>query len=172
MNSDTVFHEFPPVFDENSEILILGSIPSPKSRKNGFYYMHPQNRFWKVVSTVMGEELPLEIPDKKAFLIRNHIALWDVLGSCEICGADDSSIRNPVPNDFSVIFNKASIKAVFTTGNKAAALYEKLCAERYAVQHIALPSTSPANCRMSFETLCESYKVMRGFMERYGSSMS
>ena len=89
-----IIHPIPPLYDDNSEILILGSFPSVKSREEGFFYGHPQNRFWRVTSAVFGETVPATVPEKKAFLLRNRIALWDVIGSCNIEGSADSSIRN------------------------------------------------------------------------------
>ena len=118
-----IYHTIPPVFDANSRILILGTMPSPRSRAEGFFYGHPQNRFWRVLSAVLEEPLPVSVAEKKAMLLRRGIALWDVLASCEIAGASDSSIRNPVLNDFAPIFSNADIKAVFTTGKTAAKLY-------------------------------------------------
>ena len=96
---ERVIHQFEPIFDENSKILMLGTMPSPKSREVGFYYGHPRNRFWKVVADVRKEVIPTTIQEKIDFLIKNKIALWDVLKSCDINGADDSSIKNPVAND-------------------------------------------------------------------------
>ena len=107
-------------------MLILGTIPSPKSREQGFYYGHPQNRFWKVLADVLGEEFPQTVEERKRFLKRNHIALWDVLESCEIKGASDVSIRNARPNDMNRILRAADIRAIFATGAKAAQPYEKL----------------------------------------------
>ena len=114
MNSDIVHHEFPPLFDSKSKVLILGTIPSPKSREYGFYYMHPQNRFWRMLCGVLGEEIPNDIEARKVLCLRYGIALWDVLESCEISGASDASIKNAVPNKLERIFNSAEIKAVFT----------------------------------------------------------
>ena len=98
-----IIHPFPPLYDENSRILILGSSPSVKSREAMFFYGHPQNRFWKVVSGLLSEPLPLTVPEKRAMLLRNHVAVWDVIHSCEITGSSDASIRNAVPNDLSLI---------------------------------------------------------------------
>jgi len=152
-----VTHDFAPVFNEESRILMLGTMPSPKSRETGFYYGHPRNRFWKVVSDVCGEELPVAREDKIAFALRNKIAVWDVLAGCEIEGADDSSIRNPVPNDMSRILEYADIQAIFTTGTKAAQLYKRYCYQKTGMEAYALPSTSPANCRMTYEELYRAY---------------
>ncbi len=113
MEAGLVTHEFDAFFDKDSRVLILGTIPSPKSREQGFYYGHPQNRFWKVLADVLGEEFPQTVEERKRFLKRNHIALWDVLESCEIKGASDVSIRNARPNDMNRILQEADIRAIF-----------------------------------------------------------
>lgn len=158
---ETIEHTFEPVCDQNSRILILGTMPSPKSREYGFYYSHPQNRFWKIVSDLYGQKLPEGNIEKTEFLLRNHIALWDVLKSCSISGADDSSIRNPVANDIGGLLKKTNIRAVFTTGTKAAALYRRFCEKSAGVSAIALPSTSPANCRhYDYDSLKAAYRII------------
>lgn len=157
MEASLVTHEFDAFFDKDSRVLILGTIPSPKSREQGFYYGHPQNRFWKVLADVLGEEFPQTVEERKVFLKRNHIALWDVLESCEIKGASDVSIRNARPNDMNRILQAADIRAIFTTGAKAAQLYKKLCFPECGVEAVRLPSTSPANCGCSYEKLREAY---------------
>lgn len=164
MEIEQVTHEFSPIYDQNSRILMLGTMPSPKSREVGFYYGHPRNRFWKVVSDVCGEELPQSKEEKIAFALRNRIAVWDVLAGCEIKGADDSSIRNPIPNDMNRILEGAPIQAVFATGQKAAQLYKRYCYEKTGKDIICLPSTSPANCRVSYEELYEAYSVIRKYI--------
>lgn len=158
LQTEIVTHEFQPIFDTQSKILMLGTMPSPKSREVGFYYGHPRNRFWSVVADVCGEESPQTIEEKIALAKRNHIAVWDVLRSCEIRGADDGSIRNPIPNEMSEIFRHADIHAVFTTGTKATALYKKYCLPKIGMPSVMLPSTSPANCRTSYETLFQAYQ--------------
>ena len=157
MEAGLVTHEFDAFFDKDSRVLILGTIPSPKSREQGFYYGHPQNRFWRVLADVLGEEFPQTVEERKGFLKRNHIALWDVLESCEIKGASDVSIRNARPNDMNRILQAADIRAIFATGAKAAQLYKKLCFPECGVEAVRLPSTSPANCGCSYETLREVY---------------
>lgn len=157
MEAGLVTHEFDAFFDKDSRVLILGTIPSPKSREQGFYYGHPQNRFWKVLADVLGEEFPQTVEERKVFLKRNHIALWDVLESCEIKGASDVSIRNARPNDMNRILQAADIRAIFTTGAKAAQLYKKLCFPECGVEAVRLPSTSPANWGCSYEKLREAY---------------
>ena len=121
--NEMLFHPIPPVYDQNSRILILGTFPSPKSRESGFFYGHPQNRFWKVISRVLNWKLPESINEKKEMLISNRIALWDVIASCEIIGADDGSIRNPKPNPIEKILQQSEVKAIFSTGKKSFNLY-------------------------------------------------
>ena len=158
MEAGFVTHEFGAFFDKDSRVLILGTIPSPKSREQGFYYGHPQNRFWKVLADVLGEKVvPQTVEERKKFLKRNRIALWDVLESCEIKGASDVSIRNARPNDMNRILQAADIRAIFVAGTKAAKLYKNLCLPTCGVEAIQLPSTSPANCGCSDEKLREAY---------------
>ena len=162
MNSERVNHEFPPVFDERSRVLILGTIPSPRSRELGFYYMHPQNRFWKMICEVLSEELPPGIEGRRELCLRHGIALWDVLESCEISGAEDSSIRNTVPNKLRMITENCGIRAVFTTGKKAHALYARHFPN--LMQDICLPSTSPANRTISEEEMLKQYMKIAEYL--------
>lgn len=159
---EVVKHTFDPIYDQQSKVLILGTMPSPKSRSNGFYYGHPQNRFWRTITSVFKEQLPLTNEEKISFLKRHHLALWDVLKSCEIEGASDASIKNPIPNDLNRIIRQSSIIAVFTTGKKAAELYMKFCYPDTKIPCIVLPSTSPANRRIKDEQLEEEYsKILK-----------
>lgn len=160
-----IIHSIEPVFDAESRVLILGTMPSPKSREVQFYYGHPQNRFWRVLAAVLGEELPRSVPEKKAMLLRHRIALWDVLAECEITGASDSSIRNPVANDLSVILDHAPVQAVFTTGATAWKLYTRLQKPHTGIEAVRLPSTSPANCAVKMEALTEAYKAILPWLE-------
>ena len=160
-NSRTfVSHEFPAVFDRNSRVLLLGSIPSPKSREVGFYYGHPQNRFWKVLAQVLGETVPETIPQKKAMLKKHHVALWDVLESCTIVGASDTSIEDVVPNKIGELVKRSKVSRIFCTGATAHKLYQKYCAKDVGIDAERLPSTSPANCAVSLEKLVEAYRVV------------
>lgn len=154
---ETIKHEFPPYYDSNSKILILGTIPSVQSRKVGFYYCHPQNRFWKVLACLYQEEVPNTIEGKKALLSKHHIALWDVLASCTIDGSSDQSIRNPICNDLSFLLNKGSIEQIYATGKKAYELYQKYCYPNTKIEAILLPSTSPANAAYTLEKLVDAY---------------
>ncbi len=161
-----VSHTFNPVYDENSQVLILGTIPSPKSREHGFYYGHPQNRFWRIISDVLGEPLPNTIDEKKSLLLTHHIALWDVLASCDIAGAKDSSIKNAVANDFGEILSGTCIAAIFTTGMKATKLYQQLCYPKTNVPSTYLPSSSPANCgNFTYEELVSEYSKIRNYLK-------
>ncbi len=153
-----VYHEFPAEYHKDDTILILGSIPSPKSREEQFYYAHPQNRFWRVLSKIFKESIPTSIQDKKEFLKRHHIALWDVIYSCEIEKASDTSIKNATPNDINFILKKCPIKQIFTVGKIATKLYKKYCYPNTKIESIYLPSTSPANCAMKEEQLIEEFK--------------
>lgn len=165
MTAQTVYHELEPVYDRNSRILILGTMPSPKSREFGFYYSHPQNRLWKVLAGVFGTAVPGTTEEKKQFLISHKIAMWDVLRSCSIKGADDSTITDAEPNEINRILEAADIRGIFTTGKKATDLYRKLCLPETGRPSIYLPSTSPANCRnCTYETLAEAYRVILEYL--------
>ncbi len=155
-----VEHPFAPVFDSRSRVLILGTMPSPQSRLYGFYYSHPQNRFWPVLAELLGEPTPASAAEKRGLALRRGIALWDVLASCEIKGADDASIRSPVVNDVKSVLDAAPIRAVFTTGAKAGALYKRHCLPLTGVPALTLPSTSPANCRFARSELLEAYRAV------------
>lgn len=153
-------HPIPPLYDPDSRVLILGSFPSVKSREGQFFYHHPQNRFWRVLAAVLGEEAPVDIEEKSAFLHRNHIALWDVIGSCEIAGSSDSSIRNVIPNDLSPIFAAASIRAVFCNGSTSHRYYRQYTQPQIGIAATALPSTSPANAAWSLERLTNAWQCI------------
>lgn len=154
-------HSVEPVYDKNSKILILGSFPSVKSREECFFYGHPQNRFWKVLSAVLGEELPVTIQDKKAMLLENNIALWDVIKSCDIEGSSDSSIKNVVANDLRVILETSDIKQIYVNGKKAEELYKKYIYSQIKQTAICLPSTSPANAVWSLERLIAAWECIK-----------
>lgn len=158
MERQRIVHNFPPVWDEHSRILILGSLPSVKSRETGFYYGHPQNRFWKVLAALHGQETPKSIEEKKTFLLKYRIAVWDVIASCEIEGSSDSSIRGVVPNDVPGLLQKSNITGVFVNGGKAAQLYDRYILEKSGQKAVRLPSTSPANAAWPFAKLLEEWK--------------
>ena len=156
-----VIHQIPPIFNHQSEILILGSFPSVKSREAKFFYHHPQNRFWKVLDALYQEPIPQTIDEKKLFLLKNHIAVWDVIASCDIQGSSDSSIKNAVPNDFSRILKAAPIRQIYTNGGTAFKLYKKYCEPLTERPAIKLPSTSPANAAYSLERLLDSWNIIQ-----------
>lgn len=160
-----ILHPFGPVFDEHSRVLVLGTMPSPKSREHGFYYGHPRNRFWPVLAEIFGEEAPKTPAERRAFALRHKIALWDVLSECEIEGASDSSIRNPVPSDVAALLKKAPVAAVFTTGATATRLYKKLIEPKTGLAPIPLPSTSPANARLGLSALAAEYRKILEYTE-------
>lgn len=154
-------HTIPPVFDENSKILILGSFPSLKSRERGFFYAHPQNRFWHVLAYVFERPLPESTEEKKELLLSCNVALWDVIQSCNIEKSKDSSIRNVIPNDIEKILKATDIQQVFAGGQTAGALYNKYIYPKTLREIEILPSTSSANGRYSLERLCEEWKIIR-----------
>lgn len=152
-------HEFAPVYDERSRILILGTFPSVKSREQHFYYGHPQNRFWKVLASLtQWPQIPQTIAEKKQMLLENGIAIWDVIQSCDIAGSSDSSIKNVVPSDIGSILKNSGIARIYANGNMAKKLYEKYILPETGVPIIGLPSTSPANAAYSIERLKESWQ--------------
>ena len=151
-------HEFEPVYNEESKILILGTFPSVKSREQGFYYGHPQNRFWKLLAQICQCPVPESIEAKKKMLLDNHIAIWDVIASCKIVGSSDSSIKDVVPTDLSRILEAAPIERIYANGATAAKLYEKYQKDRTSREIIKLPSTSPANAAWNMERLYEAWK--------------
>jgi len=148
-----IIHPIPPLYDENSKVLILGSFPSVKSREAQFFYGHPQNRFWKVMAAVFHERVPDTVSEKRDFLLRNHVALWDVIHSCEIVGSSDSSIKNVTPNDLSIILDAAHIERVFVNGKTAEKYYKKYLEKTLGIKAFCLPSTSPANASWSIDRL-------------------
>lgn len=154
-------HPIPPLYDQNSKVLILGSFPSVKSREQMFFYGHPQNRFWKVLSAVMGAETPKTIEEKSRFLHTNHIALWDVIASCDITGSSDSSIKNVVPNDLTEILSKADIRQIFVNGRTAEKYYNKYIRDAIGREAVCLPSTSPANAGWSVERLTQAWVAVK-----------
>jgi hypoxanthine-DNA glycosylase len=153
-------HPFEPVFDKNSSILILGTFPSIKSREYGFYYGHPQNRFWKILACVTRALQPHTIEGKKRLLLKNRIALWDVLRSCDIKGSRDHAIQNPVPVDLSSLLACTNITHIFANGNKTFQMLNKYYDIKVQQKTTKLPSTSAANARYKFEELVSSWQCV------------
>ncbi len=156
-----ISHPFPPLFDEESKILILGSFPSVKSREQQFFYGHPQNRFWKVLGGIFEEETPGSIDEKKAFLHRNNIALWDVIASCEIEGSADSTIKNAKANNILPILQGSKVERIFTNGITAKKLYDRYILPKIKIEAAVLPSTSPANAAWNVERLIEAWAIIK-----------
>lgn len=158
--SERQVHEFEPVYDKNSKILILGTFPSVKSRENHFYYGHPQNRFWKVVASLMKEKVPETIEEKKQLLLSHGIAIWDVIASCDIVGSSDSSIKNVVPCDLMQVLANCDIKVIFANGKTAEKLYNRYSLPVTGIPIHVLPSTSPANAAFQMDRLLEIWKIV------------
>ena len=155
-----VIHPIGPVYDSNSRVLILGSFPSVKSREAAFFYGHAQNRFWKVLAAVFRREVPGTVEEKRALLLEEGVALWDVIASCEITGSSDSSIRNAVPNDLTPIFETAGIDAIYVNGKTAEKYYKKYLLPLTRQETLCLPSTSPANAAWNLERLVKAWQIL------------
>lgn len=159
--SQIIVHPIPPLYDENSKTLILGSFPSVKSRESQFFYGHPQNRFWKLLAKLYNEEFPQSVEQKKAFILKNNLALWDAIHSCTITGSSDSSIKDVVPNDLSVILNNSQVERIFTNGTLSYKMYMKYIFPITGIKAVSLPSTSPANAAYSIDRLAEYWKIIK-----------
>ncbi len=161
---ENIVHEFEPVYNEQSKILILGTFPSVKSRAAGFYYYHPQNRFWKVIAGILEVPVPQTIEEKKVMLLEHKIAIWDVISSCSIDGSSDASIRDVVPADIPGVLKDSSITKIYANGGKARQLYDKYTYDKTGIRITGLPSTSPANAAWSLERLVNEWKQIRDFL--------
>lgn len=157
---ERIVHTFAPVYDKNSKLLILGSFPSVKSREISFYYAHPRNRFWTLLSALLKQPIPVSIEEKKNLLLSYHIALWDVIQSCEIKGSSDSSIKNVVPNNILSLIEQSSVTHIYANGSKAYSLYEKYCKPNIFLPITRLPSTSPANAAFPLERLIKEWSIL------------
>lgn len=164
MESAHQVHPIPPLWDEDSRILILGSFPSIKSREQRFFYGHPQNRFWPLLARLLEEATPTTIEEKRTMVLKHHIALWDSIASCDIVGSSDSSIRNVVANDFTPILEGAGIRQIFTNGGKSHEIYAKYVAPKTGIADIQLPSTSPANAAWQMDRLAEEWKKILPYL--------
>ena len=153
-------HPFEPVFSKDSKILILGSFPSEQSRISQFYYGHPRNRFWKVLSALFDTSVPLTIPDKKALIINHGLALWDSIASCSVSGSSDASIKNVVVNDLSIITKACEIQRIYCNGHLSWQLFKQYISLEIRMDAICLPSTSPANAQWSYERLLDAWRVI------------
>lgn len=162
---ETVTHPIPPIYDEHSRILILGSFPSVKSREGCFFYHHPRNRFWKILALVLNRPIPESIEEKKRFLLDNHIAVWDVIASCTIEGSSDSSIKNVVPNDLAKILETSQIAQIYCNGGTSHQYYKKYQEKVIGKSAIRLPSTSPANAAWSLERLKPEWSAILEYLK-------
>lgn len=158
---ESVGYPIPPLYDDRSRVLILGSFPSKKSREQMFFYGHPQNRFWKVLGMVYGETTPQTVEEKRQFALSHGVALWDVIASCDIVGSADSSIKNVVANDLNTILSAAPIEQIFVNGKTAERYYNRYIADKIGRAAICLPSTSPANAAWSLQRLAEAWQIIR-----------
>lgn len=158
--AEIIQHPIPPTFDQNSRALILGSFPSVKSREAQYFYGHPQNRFWKVMAAIFSERFPETTEERKKLLLRNRVAVWDVIASCSVSGSADTSIRNVQPNDLRPLLACSSITAVFTNGKKADELYKTFQLEKTGIDAVCLPSTSPANAAWNLERLVSAWSIV------------
>ena len=160
MQPQSIIHPFPPLFDENSKPLILGSFPSVKSRESMFFYGHPQNRFWKVLAIIFNQPIPQNIEDKKNLVLDNGLALWDSIHSCTVIGSSDSSIKDVIPNDIRDIIQNSNINRIFCNGALSHKMYMKYIFPDTGIKAVKLPSTSPANATFSLEKLVEEWKMI------------
>lgn len=165
----SIFHPFPPLYDADCKALILGSFPSVKSREAMFFYGHPQNRFWRLTARLFDEEVPQSVEDKRDLMLRHHIALWDTIRSCTITGSSDSSIRDVVPNDISVILNSSKVDRIFCNGATSHRLYMKYIFPQIGIEAVKLPSTSPANAAYSLDRLAAEWEQIKGGSNNPGS---
>ena len=156
-----ITHPFPPLYDEHSRVLILGSFPSAKSRENRFFYGHPQNRFWRTVALVFGEKVPGTIPEKKRLILGQHLALWDSIAFCEITGSADARIRSAIPNDLRFILDCAPIEQIYCNGRKSYEIYTRFIEPMTGRKAECLPSTSPANAQWTAERLAKAWSVLK-----------
>lgn len=161
METQRIIHPIPPLFDKNSEKLILGSFPSVKSREAMFFYGHPQNRFWKLLPLIFDEKIPVTIEEKSALILSHNLALWDSIQSCVITGSSDSSVKDVVPNDLSVIINNSKVRQIFCNGALSHKMYMKYIYPETKIEAVKLPSTSPANAAFSMERLYEKWEILK-----------
>lgn len=161
--SDTshIIHPIPPLYDADCKLLILGSFPSVKSREAMFFYGHPQNRYWKLIARLFDEPIPATIEEKKRLALNHHIAMWDTIRSCTITGSSDSSIRDVVPNDLSVILDHSKVERIFCNGATSHKLYMKYIFPMTGIKAVKLPSTSPANAAFTLDRLAEEWSVIK-----------
>ena len=159
-NYTHIVHPFGPLYDRDSRVLILGSLPSVKSREQNFFYGHPQNRFWPLLAALFGEKPPVSVEEKRALALRHRVALWDTIQSCDILGSSDSSIRNVVPTDLRPILAGSGVTRIFCNGRTSGLYYRKYQEQPLGIPAAVLPSTSPANAAWTMERLTEAWRVI------------
>ena len=167
MQAQTIIHPIPPLYDADCKILILGSFPSVKSREAMFFYGHPQNRYWKLIARLFDEDIPETIEQKKHLVLSRHIAMWDAIHSCTITGSSDSSIRDVVPNDLSVILDNSRVEKIFCNGATSHKLYMKYIFPMTQIKAVKLPSTSPANAAFTLDRLTKEWSVIKDYCLSY-----
>ena len=152
---------FPPIINKDSKILILGSIPGVKSLEMQQYYAHPQNKFWKIICEIFNEEFTTNYQQRIEILEKHHIALWDVIDTCERKGSLDSEIRNEEANKIEELLqNFPNIKAIFCNGKKSHKNLQKILGKKFRMPIIVLPSTSPANAGLSYFDKLKSWYII------------
>lgn len=161
MQPQKIIHPIPPLYDAESKILILGSFPSIKSREAMFFYGHPQNRFWPLLARLFGEDIPTSIEEKKSLVLRHRVALWDSIHSCTIVGSSDSSVRDVVPNDLSVILDNSKVERIYCNGALSHKMYTKYIYPTTGIAAVKLPSTSPANAAFNMDRLEKEWQVIK-----------
>ena len=155
---------FPPIIDAQSEILILGSIPGVKSLEKQQYYAHPQNKFWKIIFELLNEDFTDDYIQRIETIKKHHIALWDVIDSCERKGSLDSEIRNEEANQIEELLEKyPNIKAIFCNGGKSYKNLQKVLGKNFRIPIFLMPSTSPLHT-VSFEKKLEDWKAILNFL--------
>lgn len=158
--TQTIVHPLEPVYNADSRLLILGSFPSVKTRQYGFYYGNPLNRFWPLLATLFHEYTPETIAERRAFLLRHHIAMYDSIYQCDIAGSSDATIRHVIPSDLQPLFAAAPIHRVYCNGATAYRYYQRYHAQKTGIPGVKLPSTSPANARYRLDDLVEAWKAI------------
>ena len=159
----TIKHPLSPLYSSQSKLLILGSFPSVKTREYGFFYGHPQNRFWPLMEQLFRVELSTNIEERRKFLLNHHLAVYDSIYQCDIIGSSDASIQNVLPADLAPIFQTADIQQVFCNGATSFKYYKKYHAKQSGITGVQLPSTSPANARYRLDDLLKEWSVVLNY---------
>ena len=165
----TFIHSFDPIIDDNSHVLILGSMPGKISLEKGEYYAHSSNMFWKLIYSVFGAQIDQTYEEKKSFLKSKKIALWDVIKECYRSGSSDSKIINPIINDFDGLLARyPNIRCIFLNGKKAESLFEKNV-KKCNVSFFTLPSSSPSNASICLNKKIETWSQIKELADKFDS---